>query len=83
MLLAEHEAASNARLYDEVEAQAMLEEYEAAVRREICDVKLPMLGMVSNELQKKIDNKMVEQMVFLDRIDALIDRVDKIQDKLN
>ena len=63
------------RMFDEVEAQAMLDEYQIALKREIYDVKLPMLNMTGNELPKKIDNKMLEQLVFLDRIDDLIDRM--------
>ena len=70
------------RLFDEVEAQAMIDEYQVALNREIYDIKLPMLSLANNDLPRKIDNKMVEQMVFLDRIDALVDKVAKIEEKL-
>ena len=70
------------RLFDEVEARAMIDEYQVALNREIYDIKLPMLSLANNDLPRKIDNKMVEQMVFLDRIDALVDKVAKIEEKL-
>lgn len=60
----------------------MIDEYQVALNREIYDVKLPMLNLTSTDLPQKLDNKMVEQMVFLDRIDALVDRLALIEAKL-
>lgn len=50
---------------------------------EIYSVKKPMLEMASTEWQRKLDNTMLEQMVLLNRIDKISEKLASIEQKLN
>jgi hypothetical protein len=80
MLLSERSASEIA--FDEIEASCKLEEYRLTIYREITSVKLVMLQAASVEWTRRLDNTMVEQMVLLDRIDNLTERLSQVEDKL-
>ena len=76
----EHEDVEEA--FDEVEASCKLEEYKLTMHREIHGVKLSLLNQAAEEWSKRLNNTMLEQIVLLDRIDALCAKIDKIGAKL-
>ena len=68
---------------DETEVACKIEEYKMTVNHEIEFVKVPMLQAANVDWQGRLENMMLKELVLLDRIDNLVERLDKLESKLD
>ena len=68
---------------DETEITCKTEEYRMTVNHEIEFVKLPMLQAANRDWQVRLENMMLKELVLLDRIDNLSDRLGQLEAKLD
>ena len=67
---------------DETEITCKIEEYKMTVNHEIEFVKVPMLQAANVDWQGRLENMMLKELVLLDRIDNLVNRLDQLEGKL-
>jgi len=73
---------SNDEELDEVEIQCKLKEYQMTVMYELEYSKVKTLKAASTDWHSKLENQILEQLVCLDKIDRLVNKVEELGQKL-